>query len=874
MLSSGVTKKILPNGLTVLVKEKKATNVAAIFTYVKAGYFNESDRLVGISHLIEHMFFKGTRKRGVGEIARETKALGGFLNASTIYDHTLYYTVLPSDQLAQGLDIQSDALIYSIFDPKELKKETEVVIQEARRKMDMPASVSTEKLFELAFDRHRIRRWRIGTEEGLRALDRDDFLEFHKNLYRPENVILAVVGDIDTGAALTQIEKYYGDFEKAQVLKEESPTEPPQRDFKYHAMQGDINQCYLKMAFRTPDILHEDIYAVEILAFILGQGRSSQLYQDVKETKKLVDSISVYNYAFKDLGVFVVDATCRAENLREAEKAIVANIQKLKDAPVKSEELIKARNSLESSFLSTMESAAGQASLFANYEALGDYRLVDDYLNKLWQVGQADILRAARKYLQLSRCSLLEYIPKESNLPAMETRQMREQLENTTTKSRATHSGPAMAPAGEGLQIHIPENGLVKEVQRLVLPNGLTLLLKENHQIPKIAVGLYARQGRARENVENAGISGLTIQSSLKGTSQRNAKQIAFEAEKLGSSLAISNDPDYMGYSTNLLTKYFDEGWHILTDVIKNPVFPKEEVEKEKANIFARLLREKDDMFRYPVQLYYSALFGTHPYGLPGTGREEAIRSLSTDDLLSWHRLQFHPGNMVLAFVGDVDPEKIMEWVERDFGEWHASVSEKDSATEIAAITEVTENIEERNKEQTALALGFSVPEYTNEAYFPLTVLQNIVSGLGGRFFEELRGRQSLAYTVASFLVARALGGTFISYIATSPENEERAKTGLLQELGKLTKEPVSKQELQESTQYTIGTYRIALETNRAQMAHYVHNEILGKPFEELERVPDRMAKVTQEDILQTMQTYFDANRYALGMVRGKSRSS
>ncbi len=180
-ISDGVLKYELENGLTVLLKATHTTPVVAIYTYVKAGYFDETDDVVGISHLIEHMFFKSTEKRDAGALAKETKALGGYLNASTIYDHTLYYTVLPSENVAQGLELQSDALINCAFKPDELQSETEVVIQEAKRKLDMPSSVAREKLFELAFTKHRMRRWRIGEEDGLRKLTRDDYLNFHEN---------------------------------------------------------------------------------------------------------------------------------------------------------------------------------------------------------------------------------------------------------------------------------------------------------------------------------------------------------------------------------------------------------------------------------------------------------------------------------------------------------------------------------------------------------------------------------------------------------------------------------------------------------------------------------------------------------------------
>src|SRR5215470_12739589 len=167
------TKVILKNGLTVIVREQHAVPLASITTHVKAGYFDEDDRISGISHVIEHMFFKGTASRAVGQIARETKALGGYLNAYTYYDRTCYYTVVPADNAVKALEIQSDALWHSSFDSDELRREIEVVLQENNRKLDNLDAVASEKLFEVAFTTHRMRRWRIGTAQGLRALTRD-----------------------------------------------------------------------------------------------------------------------------------------------------------------------------------------------------------------------------------------------------------------------------------------------------------------------------------------------------------------------------------------------------------------------------------------------------------------------------------------------------------------------------------------------------------------------------------------------------------------------------------------------------------------------------------------------------------------------------
>src|SRR5215468_11433684 len=204
------TKVVLKNGLTVLIREQQAVPLASVTTYVKAGYFDEDDRISGISHVIEHMFFKGTSKRGVGEIARQTRALGGYLNASTYYDRTVYHTEVPAENLKQALEIQADALLNSVFDAGELKKEIEVVLQENNRKLDNPSAVASEKLYETAFQQHRMKRWRIGTPEGLRALTRDDVVAYVKKYYRPSNMILSIVGQVNIEDTLAEVVKLYG----------------------------------------------------------------------------------------------------------------------------------------------------------------------------------------------------------------------------------------------------------------------------------------------------------------------------------------------------------------------------------------------------------------------------------------------------------------------------------------------------------------------------------------------------------------------------------------------------------------------------------------------------------------------------------------
>src|SRR5256714_5509226 len=248
------TKVILKNGLTVLVREQQAVPLVSINTFVKAGYFDEDDRISGISHVIEHMFFKGTAKRPVGEIARQTQALGGYLNAYTYYDRTVYNTEVPAENMKKALEIQADALWNSTYDAIELKREIEVVLQENNRKLDNPGAVTSEKLYSTAFREHRMRRWRIGTAEGLRALTRDDIVAYVKKFYRPSSIIVTMAGRVDVEDAIAEAVKLYGGVadDADAIERDHGPSEPEQAGPRYGSQAGAVEQNHVAIGFHAP----------------------------------------------------------------------------------------------------------------------------------------------------------------------------------------------------------------------------------------------------------------------------------------------------------------------------------------------------------------------------------------------------------------------------------------------------------------------------------------------------------------------------------------------------------------------------------------------------------------------------------------------
>ncbi|HMA20861.1 MAG TPA: pitrilysin family protein, partial [Gemmatimonadaceae bacterium] len=364
---STVRRTVLPNGLTVLIRRDTSAPVVAIVTHVKAGYFDEADDVSGIAHVLEHMFFKGTERRGVGEISKETKGSGGYLNAHTIYDQTVYFTVLPSSGFAAGLDIQSDAYANSVIDAAELSKELEVIIQEAKRKQDNPSALAVESLYELIYDKHRMRRWRIGHEDGLRALDRPAMMGFYRNFYQPSNTILSVVGDVDADEAMRRVVEHYGSLSNAVPVRAPGPAEPHHDDFRYRELSGDITQSQLAMGWRTAPTMHEDTPVLDFAAHILAAGRASRLYRALRE-RQLVSSVSAYNYSPTEVGVFVVHAETPPEKVSEAALGVWDQMRALREEPIDELEMERVRRIFDARWVRRFESMEGQATYLAEWE--------------------------------------------------------------------------------------------------------------------------------------------------------------------------------------------------------------------------------------------------------------------------------------------------------------------------------------------------------------------------------------------------------------------------------------------------------------------------------------------------------------------------
>ncbi|MBK8248311.1 MAG: insulinase family protein [Gemmatimonadetes bacterium] len=858
-----VVRHVLPNGLTLLVRHDRTAPVVAIVTYVKAGYFDEPDEVSGIAHVLEHMFFKGTPTRGVGEIARQTKACGGYLNASTIYDHTRYYAVVPSGSFAEALEIQADAWANATLDGDELARELEVIIEEARRKADTPEAVTTETLFELMYDAHRMRRWRIGHPEVLRALRHEHLRSFYRQYYQPSNTVLCVVGDVPVATVIREVERRYGAVADVPVVRDRGPGDAVRAEQRFRALRGDITQAHGAFGWRAPAVHEPASVHLDIAATVLASGRSAHLYRAVRE-RRLASSVSAWNYTPGDLGVFVVQWSGPVGTTDDAARAAWATVHQLPDR-LRPRELERARRLHASRTLRRLESMDGQANYLVDWEALGSWTLGAAYEAALVEATVADVGTAVAAHLAAGSASWLRYDPVSApTAPATAAAAF-------GSLSSAAFDLPDPAPVTDPApqpRVVVREGSVVADVHLFRTPGGVPILVRRVPGAPMVHMGLHARGGASADPEGGEGMALLMARTALKGTNRRDAQAVASDGEMAGGSINASITADGLGWGISVPAAQWADALDLLADVVTQPRFDGDALETERAIAVQQLAQARDDMYRHPTRLALAAAFAGHPYGRSAMGSEAGLTAATVAQVREMHRVLVLEGDVVLGVIGDVDP---IDVASRASG-WLSSLAWS-ARPPIEAPTWYgvgQQVVEPRDKSQTAIMLAFPGPSRRDATRFTAQVLSAVTSGLGGRFFDALREKRSLAYTVHAGPALRARAGLFTAYIATSPSREDEARQGLLAEFARLRQEPVAEDELARARRYTVGTHAISRQSPSAVLDDMLDAWVHGTGLEEMADVPAQLARVTSADILELARACFDPDRRVEGIVRGR----
>ncbi|HEX2168314.1 MAG TPA: pitrilysin family protein, partial [Longimicrobiales bacterium] len=765
------------------------------------------------------------------------------------------------------------ALQESAIDEDELRRELLVIIQEAKRKLDNPGAVAQETLFETMFDVHRIRRWRIGTESLLKGFTRTDVWEYYRNLYRASNTIVVIAGDVDPDRAFDLAAKYYGSMEAGEPIRDAGAPEPERREFRYREIDGDIAQSHVEWGWRTPGRMHADTPALDVLTTALASGRASRLYRHVRDAG-LVSSIGAYNYNPGDIGVFGIGAELDPPDTDAALRAIASVVQDVREHGFSADEVERARNIFEARTLRRTETAEGQANLIADWQAAGDWRLADEYLARALAVTPADLHDAARRYLDPEMLTLLLYRPSGAPEYAQDSQAVYEQLFKPSPTSPGAEREATPHAAAASRTAHSPRSLDPQRVEDgvrfyIVPESGVRIVVKPRTTIPLVSMGLYCRGGALAEDARTAGLTGLMARTSVKGTRTRTGVQLAEETEALGASISPGAGLDTLDWSMSIPSRHFDRGVELLLDAALEPAFRTEDAERERKILLSGLEHLRDDMHQYPMRLALAAAFEGHPYAFSPVQLEESISNADLSALAGWHEQRVLRGAPYLLIVGDIaDPDRAAALVADRLG---------DRIREPVGVhpepphwpRTAAQQVEHREKAQTALVLAFPGPPRNHPDVYALQLLSSAVSGLGGRLFEELRSRRSLAYSVSASPLPRWQAGAFVAYIGMAPEREQEAREEMLRELVRTTKEPLDSDELERARQYLVGSWQIRQQTHSRQLADLAGALLLGEGLAELREYVPRIRAVSAEDVRAAAERWLRPEHVVEAVIRG-----
>ncbi len=881
------TKVVLKNGLTVIVYERKDLPLVSIGTYVKTGYLYEPDEFRGISHVIEHAFFKRTAKRGVGRIAKETKILGGYLNARTFYDYTFYYTVLPAENFRQGLEIQADALQNPALPDEELKREVQVILQEGRRKLDNAQAFSLEKLYELAFEVNPVRRWRIGDASTLVPLTRQNVKDFYGRWYDPANMVLIIAGNVDRRLALEEAVKRYAGMEQRQKLDAATPAEPEQRAFKYRELRGDISESIIQIGFQAPPAFSNSWYACKVLEAILTQGSNSVLNRRLKEDKELINSVSSTYLDLRDLGYFTITLGLEARNINQAEVSTFAELERIKDGSLTEIDVERAKKLLELDIYLERERLNDLAFQLGRYEHLANPIEWKSQVRKIQAVTREQVIRVCKRHFSLPHCSLLEYQPLSAlprnftpdsyqqflkqalPLAVEEAREggRLEELYGSSLKGRPP-------PSRRTVPSEISSASVVYPLKKYSILRGPDVLVKEGRALPLVSLGIFFAGGRAFESIRQNGITELMVRSSVKGAGRLTAPQLAAIFENQGSRIELKVEPDFFGYVVTGLSESFEVCAETLAEIVKEPRFDEDQVKREKTVLLAEAARLNDSTLLYPQQLFFQAVYGDHPYGLPPYGSAPSITTLTREDLIAWHKRFVQNSIPVVVVAGNTEGSSIASRLSTRFSSSDLSSLDWKASLPVKRLEANRERIEQRERNQTGTVLGFLGPGAREPDCYALTVLQSALSGPGGRFFDEFPDKQGLAYTVVVSQKRQVLGGTFYAYVATSPEYEQLALTGLKRQFERLLTDPLSEEEMKLGKNFSTGMYYVQLQQRAEQVFEFARSIIFGRSTEEITDYPKELQNVDHEIMGQVVRRYIHTSQLAVGMLKGSARST
>lgn len=821
---TSATVHTLKNGLSVILDANSSAPVISTQIWVETGSVHEGQFLgAGVSHLLEHMVFKGTKSFDSESLSQTVQGAGGQWNAYTTFDRTVYYIDGPADGTSTFLQVLLEMVFQPSFPEDEFEKEKNVIRREIDMGMDDADSRASRQLFDTVFTNDNRRQPVIGHLELFNKITREDMIHYHSTRYTTENTFLAISGDFDKNTILEELEKLTEEIGRSFTHPSEPAVEPEQQGARSATMHFNVPVSKFTLAWQAPALEHPDSAALDLASTILGGGRSSRLYQRLREQKELCLHVGAWSYLPSlSPGLMAVSAELDSEKIEEFQKAVHEEILCLLSDSL-DKELKKAKRMTLSSQFKTLTTASGRASdLASNWHEAQNLDFTADYLQKINSVSISDIRRVVEKWMS-----------SEQTLTRVTMHPTELKQEQIASEKKASKE---------------------RKIIEKKLPSGLQLKICEDAKVPLVSISLAVKTGMATESLNTAGLNSLLANLLIKGTKSRSGAEIAERIEELGATLNFSSGNNTSTASASCLMPDLEPVIELLADCLINPALPQDAIDREKA-IQINSIQERDlDPVSFAFVKLKQVMFGDTGYGLPSGGTEKSVSKLDRMSLYAQHTAHFNASNMVISIFGDVDAQHAYNLVEKYLGKMQPGTQAELKPQQILGSSEHQLTLD---KQQAILTLGYKGCSLANSDRYALGLLNAWFSDMAGPLFSKIREELGLAYFVSSTMFHGSDCGSFYFYMGTSPEQLDLAKKELLGVISEVAQNGMDEATLERVKISWLAKQALANQSNSAMANLCSIDSLLGLGATHFRETTAKIEALTGEEIKRIAHAYF-----------------
>lgn len=812
-----ITRVVLPNGLTVLCKEDHGSKLVSAQAWVKTGSIHE-DRLLGsgLSHFLEHMIFKGTKKRPGAEISRQVQAAGGAINAYTTFDRTVYYIDLPSESISLAVEILADAVFRSSLPSDEVERERGVILREIDMSLDDPDHKVARALFGNAYRKHPYQYPVIGYRGVFEALTIDDLTDYYESRYVPNNTVLIVVGDFDTKSFLELVAEQFGEFTRCSLPEIFVAEEPPQLARREEHLLDEVKVCRGEMGFKTCVLSDPHAPALDVLANVMGSGRSSLLWKKLRDEKKLVHQIDVSSWCPGTSGLFWVSYLCDEDKREATQNAVIEEIAAIAGRGIDSRSLEKARKQAMVGEVNVRKTVSGQASRLGVAEVvIGDLGYPRNYFERLNEVSPETLEKCIETYLRDERLTAVSL-------------------------NRETALGATSPKSGQ----------VTKKIrfESMALKNGARLLHCRNDRLPKVHFAVVSFGGPLYEEPDRRGVTGVLATLLTRDTRSRDAAAVAEEIEQVGGVFSEFAGENTFGLSLEVMSQDIDLALNLLEGALLEPSFRRKTFELERNAQLASLKEDQDEIVATGMRALRRVFFGNHPFHTGTRGRESTLQALSTGMVREQYEKLVTGPNVILSATGDFEEERYLPRI-RAFLERLPDRSFVTSQRKFRGPLKVGDFYEAMDREQAVVFQAYRDRGITHHEYHHGDLLAELLGQMSGQLFNRVREVRSLAYFVGATRLSGTETGMFYFYAGTHPETYGDVFDEFDQEIGRIQDGGLEEEELLRSQRVLKARRRMSLQLLGYGALQSALNLTYGLPANDWIDYDERIDAVSAADL-------------------------